>query len=335
MSLQVLAPDNQQGGEMAQLGIMIEAQDGLNWDRWNRLIDASHEGGLDGLWRSDHLFSLMGDTTRDALALVPALTAVAMKSDRLQFGAVVCPMTFRHPVMLAREAIALDILSNGRYWLGIGAGWNEREHEAFGFDLLPLKTRMDRMEESLEVITRLFTGEVVSYQGEQFQLNEAQMRPRPLNGEKVPIMIGGSGERRTLNMVARFADEWNCIASDPDTYRHKNGVLGEHCADVGRDPGEIRRSMMGPFIVGRNENEMLDRANKLREISPGMAELEPRDVIDRIRDRWGMVGTPAQMAENIKAWEARGVQRFMLQMLDQDDLDAVELITRHVNPQVQ
>jgi F420-dependent oxidoreductase-like protein len=319
---------------MAQLGIMIEAQDGSNWERWNKLIDASHTGGLNGLWRSDHLFSLMGDTTRPALALLPALTAVAMKSDRLEFGAVVCPTTFRHPVMLAREAIALDTLSNGRYWLGIGAGWNEREHEAFGFDLLPLKKRMDRMEESLEVITRLLTGEVVSYQGKQFQLNDAQMRPKPTRGDRIPIMIGGSGEKRTLNMVARFADEWNCIASDPETYAHKVSVLEGHCKDVGRDPGGIRRSMMGGFIVGRNENEMLDRARKLKEISPGNADLEPKEIVERARQRWGMAGTPEELVENIKAWEGRGMQRFMLQMLDQDDIDAVQLIASEVNPHV-
>jgi alkanesulfonate monooxygenase SsuD/methylene tetrahydromethanopterin reductase-like flavin-dependent oxidoreductase (luciferase family) len=320
---------------MAELGIMIEAQDGSNWDRWDKLIDACHNGGLNGLWRSDHLFSLMGDTTRDALALVPALTAVALKSDRLEFGAVVCPMTFRHPVMLAREAVALDTLSNGRYTLGIGAGWNVREHEAFGFDLLPLKTRMDRMEESLEVITRLHTGEVVSYQGEQFQLDNAQMRHKPTRGDRVPIMIGGSGRQRTLNMVARFADEWNCVNGDLASYDELKSVLEGHCAAVGRDPSTIKRSIMGGFIIGRNENEMLDRAKKLKEISPGNADLEPHEIIERARNRWGFAGTPEEVAESIKKLEGKGVSRFMLQMLDQDDLDAVELIAKEVNPRVQ
>jgi F420-dependent oxidoreductase-like protein len=319
---------------MADLGIMIESQDGTNWDRWNKLIDACHNGGLNGLWRSDHLFSLMGDPTRDALALVPALTAVALKSDRLEFGAVVSPMTFRHPVLLAREAVALDTLSNGRYTLGIGAGWNEREHDAFGFDLLPLKTRMDRMEESLEVITRLHTGDVVSYKGEQFELNDAQMRPKPTRGNKVPIMIGGSGKQRTLNMVARFADEWNCVNGNTENYGELTKILEDHCKDVGRDPTTIKRSIMGGFIIGRNENEMLDRAKKLKEISPSNADLEPSQVIERTRERWGMVGTPEQVIESIKALEARGVSRFMLQMLDQDDLDAVELISKEVNPHV-
>lgn len=319
---------------MAEVGIMIEAQDGTNWNRWNKLIDACHNGGLNGLWRSDHLFSLMGDPTRDALALVPALTAVALKSDRLEFGAVVCPMTFRHPVMLAREAIALDTLSSGRYTLGIGAGWNVGEHEAFGFDLLPLGKRMDRVEESLEVITRLHSGDVVSYQGEQFQLNNAQMRPKPTRGNKVPIMIGGSGRKRTLNMAARFADEWNCVNGDSESYDDLKVVLEGHCKDVGRDPSTIKRSIMGGFIVGRNENEMLDRAKKLKEISPGNADLEPGEIIERTRSRWGFAGTPEQLVENIKGLEARGVSRFMLQMLDQDDLDAVELVSKEVNPNV-
>lgn len=320
---------------MAELGIMIESQDGTSLERWNRLIETSERRGMNGLWRSDHLFSLMGDTTRDALALVPALTAVALKSENLQFGAVVCPTTYRHPVMLAREAVALDHMSNGRYWLGIGAGWNVGEHEAFGFDLMPVGKRMDRMEEALEIITQLWSGEPVSFEGNHFQLRNAQMRPMPLKNNKVPIMIGGSGEKRTLRMVAKFADEWNCISTDADTYAHKTSVMEQHCSDVGRDPSSIRRSMMGQHIIGRTKDEQLERAEKLRQISPGLQELDAQGVIDRVKDRWGMAGTPDEVAENIRQWEKRGVQRFMLQTLDQDDLDVIELIANEVAPQVQ
>jgi F420-dependent oxidoreductase-like protein len=319
---------------MARIGIMIEAQDGSNWDRWNRMIDACHDLGLDSLWRSDHLFSLMGDPTRPALALVPALTAVAFKSDRLEFGAVVSPMTFRHPVMLAREAVALDHLSNGRYWLGIGAGWNEGEHRAFGFDLLPVGKRMDRMQESLEIITRLWTGEPVSYEGEHFHLDNAVMHPTPRQNNKVPIMIGGSGEKRTLRMAAQYADEWNATALNQETYRHKVSVLEAHCRDVGRDPSEIQRSMMGPHVIGRTQDEIMQRVENLRRISPGLAALEPEGVLDRIRGHWGMAGTPEQIVEQVKSWEKLGMNRFMFQTLDQDDLDVVELIATQIAPHV-
>ena len=156
------------------LGVMIEGQEGLTWERWHALTDSAENLGFDSLWRSDHLFSVMGESQRETLALWPSLTAAALRTSRIKLGQLVSPTTFRHPIHLASDAVALDQLSEARFILGVGAGWNVGEHEAFGFDLRPLKDRMDRFEESLKVITGLWTGEPFSFSGKHFQLDNAR-----------------------------------------------------------------------------------------------------------------------------------------------------------------
>lgn len=319
---------------MVRLGVMIEAQEGLTWQRWSRIIETAENSNFDSVWRSDHLFSVMGVIDRDQLSLWPSLTLVAARDSRLEFGALVSPTTFRHPVMLAKDSVALDNLSNGRFWLGVGAGWNEREHRAFGFPLPPLKERMDRLEEAIEVIKLLWTGEPVSYAGEQFRLDDAQMRPVPVRSSGVPMMIGGSGERRTLRMVARFADEWNATASNLEDYRHKVEVLERHCSEIGRDSSTIARSMMLGHIIGADDAELRERARRIQSVVPSMQGLPVEEVLQRMRDRGWLVGTPDEIVEAIRARAAAGVSRIMLQTHDQDDMDAIELFGRVVIPSV-
>jgi F420-dependent oxidoreductase-like protein len=315
---------------MATLGVMIEGQEGLTWERWNRLVDAADRLGFDSIWRSDHLFSVMGVTERDTLALWPSLTAVALRSERLEFGPLVSPTTFRDPVHLAFDAVALHELSGGRFWLGVGAGWNEREHAAFGYPLPPLKERMDRFEEGLRVISALTTGEVVSVDGQHFHLTDAQHRP----AAKVPIVIGGRGERRTLRLVAEYADEWNITALPRADYPAKVAVLERHCAAVGRDPGEIQRSYMTGHIVGRNQAELERRVARVQEVIPSTRDLAPAEALDRFRSNGWLVGTPDEVVAEIRARAEQGLHRFMLQTHDQDDIEALELIASEVLPHV-
>ncbi len=319
---------------MVRLGVMIEAQEGLTWQRWFRLIETAETSGFDSIWRSDHMFSVMGVIDRDQLALWPSLTAVAARDSKLEFGALVSPTTFRHPVMLAKDAVALDNLSNGRFWLGVGAGWNEHEHRSFGFPLPPLKERMDRLEEAIEVIKLLWTGDIVSYPGEQFRLEDAQMRPVPVRSGGVPMMIGGSGEKRTLRMVARFADEWNATASSLDEYRHKAEVLDRHCQDIGRDSSEIARSVMLGHIVGANDADLRERAARIQNVVPSMQGLSVDEILQRMRERGWLVGTPDEVIESIKARADLGVSRIMLQTHDQEDMEALELIGSAIIPQI-
>ena len=319
---------------MVKLGIMIEGQEGLNWERWNRLIDDAERLGFDSLWRSDHLFSVMGESERETLALWPSLTAVALKTSRIEFGQLVSPTTFRHPVHLASDGASVDRASGGRFWLGVGAGWNESEHASFGFPLPPLKERMDRFEEALKVIKLLGTGEPATFSGEHFQLDSAQTTFTATRASGARLMIGGSGERRTLRLVAEYADEWNATLAAHDTYDQKSEVLLRHCEAVGRDPGEIRRSMMIGHIVGSNDGEVQRRAAELQAVIPGMRDVEVGELLTRQRERGWLVGTPAEVIEQIQGRAAQGVERIMMQTFLMDDVEQLELIASEVIPHV-
>lgn len=319
---------------MAKLGIMIEGQEGLTWERWNRLTDAGERLGFDSIWRSDHLSSVMGVPERETLAMWPSLTAVAMRSERLEFGQLVSPVTYRHPVHLAYDAMSLHELSDGRFWLGVGAGWNVHEHAAFGFRLPPLKERMDRFEESLKVITGLWSGEPVTFQGEHFRLENAQHRPAPGGDSKLRLIIGGGGEKRTLRVVAEYADEWNVTTISRENYDAKVEVLKRHCEAVGRDFSEIQRSLMTGHIIGRDRQEVERRAAKVQEVIPAMRDMSPGEAADTFKGRGWLVGSPQEIVEEIKVREAQGMQRFMLQTHDQDDIEALELWASDVMPHI-
>lgn len=319
---------------MVKLGVMIEGQEGLTWERWRKIIETADTRGFNSVWRSDHLFSLMGSPDRNCIALWPALNEVGYRSSRLEFGQLVSPISFRHPVHLAIDAVAADELSGGRFLLGVGAGWNENEHRAFGFPLQPLKERMDRFEEGLKVISLLLSGDNVSFQGTYFQLDGAQSRPAPTRGNKVPIVIGGGGEKRTLRLVAEYADEWNVTPATVEAYARKTEVLQRHCEAIGRDAAAIRRSIMLAHIIGRNEAELQQRAARIQKVFNAPADAQPQELIDRFRERGMLVGTPQEIVEQIGQRSEQGVERIMLQTHDQTDMEALELFASDVMPHV-
>ena len=315
-----------------QFGIMIEAQEDLTWERWLQLIDLCETLGFESLWRSDHLTSVIGVAERETLALWPSLTAVALRSTRLIFGQLVSPLTFRHPVELAQNAVALDRLSEGRYRLGLGAGWNEREHRAFGFPLPPVGERMDRLAEAIAVIKLLWTGKPVSFSGRFYRLEEAQMHPTPLRPEGVPLVIGGGGEKRLLRIVAECASDWNAVSLHPDGYAAKVAALERHCTAIGRDPAQISRSWMVGHLIGRDERELRERAQRLQRILVSLQGLSPDETIARLRERGWLVGTPVEVIEQVRARAALGVSRLMLQTFDLDDLEVLGLIATQIMP---
>src|SRR5262245_51030842 len=190
-----------------KLSISIEGIFGLTWPRWRRLVAEIEQLGFAGLFCSDH-FTLIDPPDSDALEAIVSLTYLAMQSQRVHFGTLVAPVSFRDPIMLARQAMALDDLSNGRMILGVGAGWLVREHTMFGYNLSAIAARMDRLEEALNIITRLIrSDEPVTFTGQYYQLREARLLPRPKR--RTPVMVGGNGPKRTLPLVARYADIWN------------------------------------------------------------------------------------------------------------------------------
>ncbi len=309
-----------------RFGIMIEGQEGLSWERWRRIAAAVEASGLDSLWRSDHFFSVMGQVERDSLETWAALTVLAQTTRRVRFGPLVCAMTFRPPALLARIAAAVDQLSQGRLELGVGAGWYQREHEAFGVPLPPLRERMDRLEEGIDVIRHLWGPDPATYDGHYYQLRSATCRPKPHQRGGPPLIIGGAGERRLLAIVARHADEWNCFGFDPEAYRQRRDVLTRHCERRGRDPETIRRSVMAGVLIAENDADLRHRAERLATILPALQGAAPEAIPARLRARNWLVGSPAEVTEQAAAMGAAGVQRYMLQLFDLDDLEAIALV---------
>jgi F420-dependent oxidoreductase-like protein len=197
-------------------------------------------------WTFDHLYPLFGDSTEDCMEGWITLTALLNETTRLRGGVLVTGMVYRHPAVLANMASTLDIISAGRLELGVGAGWNQEECDAFGIDLGSMRQRFDRFAEGLAVLESLLTNERTSFQGQYFRLSEAMNNPKPLQ-RPLPVCIGGRGKTRTLPLVARYAHHWNFSGTDMDELRACRQLLHEACAAIGRDPSEILCSTVGRY----------------------------------------------------------------------------------------
>jgi len=300
---------------MAVLGVMIEGQEGLTWARWKHLCEIVEDYGFESLWRSDHLFSVMGENDRDCIETWVSLALCAEWTKRIKFGPNVSPMTFRPPAVLAKMATSVDLLSGGRLVLGIGAGWHEAEHTAFHVPFPELKGRMDLLDEGIEIIRE--TWEISN--------------PKPTHGT-IPLLIGGGGEKRTIPTAAKNAQEWG-LGGRPDleTYAHKARLLDDACGRIGRDPGEINRSLQTGFIIGRTESEIDARARAIGEFIPRWRGLSPTEVRAAAIKSW-FVGTPEQVAEQLRPYLDLGLNRYHAQHFLLDDDEALRLLMDGVAP---
>ena len=313
---------------MLSFAVMIEGQEGLTWARWGRLAQAAEDLGYEALFRSDHLTGLSGDPKRASLDAWTSVTWLATATRRIRFGVLVTPLTFHHPALLAKRAAAIAELSGGRLDLGIGAGWHEGEHRMFGIPFPPLRERLDRLDEGARVIRALWAGEPVTLPQRFYPLVAAESYPLP-PGHRVPLIIGGRGEKRTLRIVARDADEWNVTRVTFDDYVAKRGVLEEHCRAVGRDPASIRRSLMIPMITGPTPAERAERIARARAVFPQLPADETA-----WRAAGFLAGPVDAIVDDLRQWQKLGMSRVMLQMLDQEDVAALELFAREVVPEV-
>jgi F420-dependent oxidoreductase-like protein len=303
-----------------EVAIMIEGQDGLDWARWQRLARAVEDFGYAGLYRSDHFTNPTGPVL-DALELWTSLTWLAGNTARIEFGPLVSPVSFRHPVITAWIASAVDSLAGGRLRLGIGAGWQEREHETYGFGLLGTERRFARFEEALQVVILLLQSEEpVSFDGEFYRLRDAVLMPRSPRPGGPPVVIGGNGPRRTLPLAARYADEWNAVVVTPERFIELNARLDELLQEAGRPPEQVRRTLMTRVVFGRTT---ADIESKLAGESAD--ELSAEGVI---------IGTASEVTEQLGRLDEAGVQRVMLQWLETDDLDGLEAMAQSVLPQL-
>lgn len=299
-----------------EIGLMIEGQNGLNWDRWQRMLQAAEELGFCAVFRSDH-FTNAAAPDKDSLELWVSLTHAADRTTRIELGSMVTPVTFRHPAITARMAAAVDDLSVGRFTLGIGAGWQQREHHNFGIPFPEAKTRFAMLPEYLEVVTRLLrSDDASSYAGKYYQLNEAVLLSRPTRSGGPPILVGGNGETRTLPIAARYADEWNALFVKPAEFSRLNDRLDELLAGEGREPGQVRRSLMTGTVFAATEKAL---AAKLSAQGRDAAALAERGMLVGAADTFG-----ARLAEFAEA----GVERILLQWLDLDDVEGLAGLAR-------
>ncbi len=305
---------------MVALSIQIEGQEGLTWSRWKRLVDEVETLGFAGLYRSDH-FTNAHPPDKASLEMIVSLTYLADHTQRISFGPLVAPFSFRDPMLLARQAVALDDLSGGRMCLGLGAGWQEREHTLFGFELGDIPTRMARLEEGLEVVTRLLkSDDPVTFEGRFYQLRGATLLPRPQRPGGPRILLGGSGVKRTLPLVARYADAWNGNFLSPAEFRERSTALDALLLAAGRKPAAVRRSVMLGLFFGNDMLEV-DRVLSWRRDVPALAD-KPLDAVIEVMHRRGdgLAGTPEHIVRQIEAYASAGVEEFMLQWRDMDDI---------------
>ncbi len=211
-------------------------------------------------WTFDHFYPIFSDSTGPCLEGWTTLTALAQATTRLRMGTLVTGIHYRHPAVLANMVAALDIISNGRLELGIGAGWNEEESGAYGIELGSIRERFDRFEEACEVLTSLLSQETTDFAGKYYQLKGARNEPKGPQRPHPPICIGGSGEKRTLRITARYAQHWNFVGGPPELLARKREVLAGHCADIGRDPKEILISAHLRLEDDRNYQKVVDEA---------------------------------------------------------------------------
>jgi F420-dependent oxidoreductase-like protein len=312
-----------------ELCLMIEGQEGVSWPQWLDLAQACERHGIGTLFRSDHYMNLDGQhPERGSLDAWGSLCALAAVTTTLRLGTMVSPATFRHPSELAKLVVTADHVSGGRVELGLGAGWHEREHAAYGFPFPPTSTRLDVLEEQLQVVLGTWTSTLekpFSFNGEHYQLDDLDAEPGPVQTPHPPLIMGGSAGVRSAAMAARYADEYNTPFPTVDDVHERRGRIERACADAGREM--LPFSIMTGVVVGADDADLRDRARRLEERS-GFGHL-----VDEPPSGW-IVGTVEAAAEQLRSLGAAGVDRVMCQQLRHDDLDAVALLGEQLAPAV-
>jgi F420-dependent oxidoreductase-like protein len=278
------------------------ADDGL-FEHVAGLAGAAEESGFESVWVMDHFWQLppLGGPDQPILEAYTLLGGLAARTERVKLGTLVTGVTYRNPALLAKMVTTLDIVSGGRAVLGIGAAWYEEEHAALGFDFPPVSERMHRLEQAVQICRAMFTEETPSFSGVHYRIHGAKNLPRPIQPGGPKIMVGGSGEKRTLRIVARYADMCN-IHGSPATIRRRLDILRNHCDDVGRDFGEITTTRRGSLIVTATAEEA-EQTSKLI-----------RDAAGPEFDEQFTVGTEDQVVEHVGALVDSGLDCLIFDM---------------------
>ncbi len=279
------------------------------------------EEDFDSAWISDHFIPWAGFVSpkTDTLECWTTLCYLAGLFKKLDFGTIVLCNSYRNPALLAKMGATLQVLSNGRFILGIGAGWKEDEYRAYGYEFPTAVTRIKQLEEAVQIIRRMWNEDIVTFEGKYYRIEGAYCEPKPR--PPPPIMIGGGGEKLTLRIVALYADWWNIPNKTPEVYQHKLRVLKDHCSRVGRDYDEIKKTWVGCAAIAKNKNEAIRMAkNSLFAKVIGLEEM--------------IIGSPEQATSKLKEYIDMGVEYIILRFLDFPSSLGAKLFVEEVMPKL-
>jgi F420-dependent oxidoreductase-like protein len=287
------------------------------FDRVADIAGAAEASGFDSVWVMDHFYQIVnvGPRTAPMLEAYTLLGGIAARTRKVSLGTMVTGVTYRNPALLAKQVTTLDIVSGGRAILGIGAAWNEDEHAGYGFEYPPVRERLDCLEEALQICRAMFVEQAPSFSGRHYRIQEALNLPRPLRPAGIPILVGGSGERRTLALVAKYADACNLFGDLP-TIRHKLEVLDRHCAAVGRDPATITKTRLGGLAIADTVEQAEQRGREMARVR-GMDDERYRGYV--------VAGDPDAVCEQVGAYLDAGLDGLVFNMHDAQDLEPVRL----------
>jgi F420-dependent oxidoreductase-like protein len=314
-----------------RVALMIEGQEGVSWEQWVALAETCERRGIEALFRSDHYLSQSFPHERSAHDAWTTLAGLAALTTTLRFGTLVSPVGFRHPSLLANAVATVDHISGGRVELGMGAGWMELEHRSFGFAFPPLRERLERLAEQIEIVHRLWTEEHVTFSGKHYSLEDCPALPKPVQSPRPRLLVGGRAKPGTANPAARFANEYNVIGSSVDEYADARRSLDAACERVERDPKTLRMSVMTGFLLGADDADLKRQAQAT--VERWGSSLSADEAVERYRAR-GTGGTPDDFVAGLRRLEEVGVERIMLQHIRHEDLETVELLGREIVPRV-
>jgi alkanesulfonate monooxygenase SsuD/methylene tetrahydromethanopterin reductase-like flavin-dependent oxidoreductase (luciferase family) len=321
-----------------RFALMIEAQQGLSYEDQLAIVQRAEAAGFESFFRSDHYASFPGAPDRPTTDAWAILAGLARETKRISLGTLVSPVTFRHPGNFVKVVTTVDQMSGGRLEVGVGAGWNDDDHEQLGLPFPPIGERADLMEDQLAILHGLWTeAPGWAFDGHQVRVRNGALRPGPVevggrpreNGRARPrIITGGEGSPRGFRVAARYADEFNLSSSSPEIAREKQAQIDQACRDAGRDPASLTRSAMVGTLIGRDSAEVARRADALlsefgQPPKDGLTWLEPR------RQRW-IMGTPDEARAMVERFAEAGIERIMLQDFLPRDLDHIDLMAQEL-----
>ena len=307
-----------------KLRIFVEPQQGASYEQQLRMAQAAESAGFDAFFRSDHFLTMGGDGLPGPTDAWLTLAGIARETDRIRLGTMVTSATFRLPGLLAVQVAQVDDMSGGRAELGLGAGWYDGEHTAYGVPFPPLGERFERLEEQFAIITGLWdtpVGETFAFDGTHYQLEDSPALPKPVQQPHPPLIVGGGGAKRTPRLAATYAAEFNLPFSSLADTEAQFGRVRAACTDRGRDPGTLRLSAAQVVCCGVNDAEVERRAANIGRKAEDLRA-------------HGLAGTPDEVVAGLQAFAAIGAESVYLQVLDLNDLEHIELLAEDVLPRV-